>query len=137
MDSEKPFILILSGQSQIMNKLQLAVNAPLNQRIEVKYVMQGLKPEELQDYIGTRLKAAGLHENIFTQSAIEAIYSASKGVPRLVNSLVTASLMYACSIKQKQIDEEIVYQGQKGLVQIWVVPPNSKLLKGPENEGFF
>ncbi len=113
MDSENPFILILSGQSQIRNKLQLAVNAPLKQRIAVKYVMQGLKPEELPDYIGTRLKAAGLHENIFTQPAIEAIYSASKGVPRLVNSLVTASLMYACSIKQKQIDEEIVLSKSK------------------------
>ena len=113
MDSENPFILILSGQSQIRNKLQLAVNAPLKQRIAVKYVMQGLKPEELPDYIGTRLKAAALHENIFTQPAIEAIYSASKGVPRLVNSLVTASLMYACSIKQKQIDEEIVLSKSK------------------------
>jgi len=113
MDSENPFILILSGQSQIRNKLQLAVNAPLKQRIGVKYVMQGLKPEELSDYIGTRLKAAGLSENVFTQTAVEAIYSASKGVPRLVNSLATASLMYACSIKQKYIDEEVVYQGQK------------------------
>jgi len=37
----------------------------------------------------------------------------SKGVPRIVNSLATASLMYACSIKQKYIDEEIVCQGQK------------------------
>ena len=53
MDSENPFILILSGQSQIRNKLQLAVNAPLKQRIAVKYVMQGLKPEELSDYIFT------------------------------------------------------------------------------------
>ncbi|WP_242971591.1 ExeA family protein [Acetivibrio saccincola] len=113
MDFENPFILILSGQSQIRNKLQLAVNAPLKQRIAVKYVMQGLKPEELSDYIFTRLKCAGLHENIFTQAAIEAIYSASKGVPRFVNSLATSSLMYACSIKQKHIDEEIVYQGQK------------------------
>ena len=113
MDSENPFILILSGQSQIRNKLQLAVNAPLKQRITVKYIMQGLKLEELPDYIDTRLKAAGLYENIFTQTAIEAIYSASKGIPRLVNNLVTASLMYACSIKQKHIDEEIVYQGQK------------------------
>lgn len=113
MDSENPFILILSGQSQIRNKLQLAVNAPLKQCISIKYVMQGLKLEELPDYIGSRLKSAGLSENIFTQSAMEAIHSISKGIPRLVNSLATASLMYACSVKQNIIDEEIVYQGQK------------------------
>lgn len=75
--------------------------------------MQGLKPEELPDYIGSRLKSAGLSENIFTQSAMEAIHSVSKGVPQLVNSLATASLMYACSVKHNLIDEEIVYQGQK------------------------
>lgn len=113
MDSQNPFILILSGQPQIRNKLSLSVNIPLKQRICVKYMMQGLKKEELEDYLTSRLKAAGVSENIFTQAALEAIYSLSKGVPRLVNNLATASLMYACSKRIHHIDEEIVYQGQK------------------------
>lgn len=61
--------------------------------------MQGLKKEEIQNYLASRLKVA--------------IYSVSKGVPRLVNNLATASLMYACAKRQQQIDEETVYQGQK------------------------
>jgi type II secretory pathway predicted ATPase ExeA len=113
MDSENPFILILAGQPQIRNKLSLSVNAPLKQRISIKHLMQGLKKEEIADYLATRLKAAGVLENIFTPSASEAIYSVSKGVPRLVNNLATASLMYACSKRQERIDEETVYQGQK------------------------
>ncbi|MGI6124700.1 MAG: ExeA family protein [Acetivibrionales bacterium] len=113
MDSENPFILILSGQPQIRNKLSLSVNIPLKQRVCVKYMMQGLKKDELDDYVTSRLKAAGANENIFTKAALEAIYSISKGVPRLVNNLATASLMYACSKRVQQIDEEIVYQGQK------------------------
>ena len=44
MDSQNPFILILSGQSAILNRLALNVNQPLRQRITVKYSMQGLKP---------------------------------------------------------------------------------------------
>lgn len=113
MDSENPFILILAGQPQIRNKLSLSVNAPLRQRIGIKYLMQGLKKEEMVDYLASRLKAAGVLENIFTASAAEAIYSMSKGAPRLVNNLATASLMYACSQRQHQINEETVYQGQK------------------------
>lgn len=41
------------------------------------------------------------------------VYSISKGVPRIINSLATASLVYACSKQQNGIDEETVYQGQK------------------------
>lgn len=113
MDSENPFILILAGQPQIRNKLSLSVNAPLKQRISIKHVMQGLRKDEMDDYLTSRLKAAGVLENIFTQAAAEAIFSVSKGIPRLVNNLATASLMYACSKRQERIDEEIVYQGQK------------------------
>ena len=113
MDSQNPFILILSGQPQIRNKLSLSVNAPLKQRITIKHIMQGLKKDELEQYLTSRIKIAGLSENIFTSSALEAIYSISKGIPRLVNNLATASLMYACSKKMHQIDEETVYQGQK------------------------
>ncbi len=113
MDSENPFILILTGQPQIRNKLSLSVNIPLKQRISIKQIMQGLKKEEIDDYLTSRLKAAGCSENVFTQPATEAIYSVSKGIPRLINNLATASLMYACSQRQQQIDEETVYQGQK------------------------
>ncbi len=81
MDSENPFILILSKQSQVRNKLHLAINTPLKQRINIKYTMQGLKPDEILDYISSRLKYAGLVDNIFTPSAMETIYFISKGIP--------------------------------------------------------
>lgn len=40
MDSENPYILILSGQTQLRNKLHLSINAPLKQRIAIKYNME-------------------------------------------------------------------------------------------------
>lgn len=113
MDSENPFILILSGQSQIRNKLQLSVNTPLRQRIAIRYVMQGLSKDEIGSYIEKRLRNAGAAENIFKPEAIEVIYSISKGAPRVANTLATASLVYASAKKQSFIDEESVYQGQR------------------------
>ncbi|MDI6602490.1 MAG: AAA family ATPase [Thermoanaerobacteraceae bacterium] len=112
MDSQNPYILILSGQPLIRNKLALNVNSALRQRIAIKYVMQGLKKDETEEYIKTRMKIAGTADDIFTKSAYEAVYSATKGIPRLINNLVTASLIYAYSKKQKEIDEEAIYQAQ-------------------------
>ena len=113
MDSENTYILILSGQSTLRSKLQLSINAPLRQRISIKHSMQGLKKEELNEYISSLLKAAGNTNDIFTPQAIEVIYSLSKGVPRLINNIAIASLMYGCATKKDFIDEEAVYQGQK------------------------
>lgn len=59
MDSQNPYILILSGQPFIRRKLTLNVNNPLRQRITVKYFMHGLSPGEIKDYVVSRLKIAG------------------------------------------------------------------------------
>ena len=115
MDSQNPFILILAGQPLIRSKLAMNINNPLRQRLVVKYIMQGLKAEELKDYCSSRLKQAGMVEEIFTDSAFEAIYATTNGLPRLINSLVTNCLLYAYGKKQRQIDEEVVYQAQTEL----------------------
>ncbi len=115
MDSQNPFILVLSGQPLIRSKLSLNVNNPLRQRLAVKHIMQGIKADEVKDYCSSRLNQAGLVEEIFTASAIEAIYATTKGLPRLVNSLVTNCLLYAYGKKQRLIDEEVVYQAQSEL----------------------
>lgn len=115
MDSENPFILILAGQPLIRSKLSLSINHPLRQRIVVKHTMSSLQKEELGDYLKTRLIFAGTYEDLFATPSIEAIYGVTSGVPRLVNSLATNSLLVACEKKQRQVDEETVYQAQSEL----------------------
>ena len=115
MDSQNPFILILTGQPLIRSKLAMNINNPLRQRLVVKYIMQGLKAEELKDYCSSRLKQAGMVEELFTDAAFEAIYAITNGLTRLVNSLVTNCLLYAYGKKLRQIDEEVVYQAQTEL----------------------
>jgi general secretion pathway protein A len=115
MDSENPFILILAGQPPIRNKLTLSINHPLRQRIVVKHMMSNLHKEEQAEYLKSRLIFAGTHEDLFTPPSIQAIYGVTSGVPRLVNSLATNSLLVACEKKQRQVDEETVYQAQSEL----------------------
>lgn len=112
MDSQNPFILILCGQPLIRSKLTLNVNNPLRQRLTVKHIMQGLSSEDISPYITSRLELAGVHEQIFLEPAINAIYSITGGLPRLTNNLATTCLLCAYNKKQRTIDEEIVYQAQ-------------------------
>lgn len=115
MDSQNPFILILAGQPLIRSKLTLSINNPLRQRLMVKHIMQGLTAAELGDYVTSRLMLAGMHEELFTPSAFEAIFAITNGSIRLVNSLTTACLLSACEKKVRSIDEEIVYLAQAEL----------------------
>jgi mRNA-degrading endonuclease HigB of HigAB toxin-antitoxin module len=115
MDSENPFILILAGQPLIRGKLALNVNNPLRQRIVVKHMMSNMQKDELGEYLKTRLAFGGTHEELFTAPSTEAIHGVTSGVPRLVNSLATNCLLYACEKKQRQVDEETVYQAQSEL----------------------
>ena len=112
MDSQNPYILILAGQPLIRNKLSLNINNPLKQRLAVQFYLKGLRAEEVKDYCESRLKLAGVNEEIFTVAALEAMYSVTGGLPRLLNNLATSCLLYACDKKQRQVDEETVYQAQ-------------------------
>ncbi|MBM7616189.1 ExeA family protein [Alkaliphilus hydrothermalis] len=112
MDSDNPYILILSGQPLIRNKLALTINNPLRQRITVKYNLQGLKETEMEAYCNTRLEMVGCKEKLFTEEALRALYSITKGHPRLVNNIATAALLYGYSQKTRIIDEEAIYQAQ-------------------------
>lgn len=116
MDSENPFILILAGQSSLRNRLQMGINTPLRQRINVKFHLQGLKRVELKDYIQSRLKYAGAMDlDLFSDSALDSIFTITNGVPRQVNNLVTGCLMYACSRQLRFLDEEVVYQANQDI----------------------
>lgn len=116
MDSINPFILIFSGHSLLRNKLHLSINQSLKQRITGNYHMVGLMKDELKDYVTSRLSIAGaVDANIFSENAIEALYSQTKGIPRILNNLITASLTCSASLKQNIVDEEVVFQASKDI----------------------
>lgn len=115
MDSTNPYVLILTGQPSIRNKLALNMCYPLKQRISMKYSMQGLTAYETDSYIRSRLKLAGADENIFTKPATQAVHDTSNGFLRSINNIATHSLMYSASKNTSTVDEEAVYQANTEL----------------------
>lgn len=76
----------------------------------MRYTMQGLKKEECTEYLSSRMKLAGCSREVFTSSAMEAIYNISNGAPRVINNIATAALMYSAAKRIDSVDEEAVFQ---------------------------
>lgn len=108
MDSENPFILVLSGLPYLLDRLTLNQNRPLLHRIMMRYKVEPLSKEEVAGYIQHHMELAGAKHAVFTDTAVEAIASLSRGWPRLVNKLATHCLLYGCQAKKEQIDAEVV-----------------------------
>lgn len=109
-DSANPFVLILSGQPQIRNRLALNTCYPLRQRITMRYSMQGFTLEETAEYCNSRMRIAGCNTEVFMPQALSAIHTVSGGLPRAINNIAVASLIYTAARKQAVVDEEAVFQ---------------------------
>lgn len=108
MDSFDPFLLVLSGQSDLKRMMDYAVMEAFSQRIRMRYHMAGLSPEETVNYINARLKWAGCTTPIFGEDALAAIHEYSYGFPRLIGNLCEEALTYAMFCDKKTVDADMV-----------------------------
>ena len=110
MDSQNPFIIILSGVSHFMTKLNLNQNQSLNQRVIMKYQLTALNKDEVKAYVEHQLKLAGANHPVFTPQALEAITLRSRRLPRLINNIAADSLLLGFQLKAEKINQEIVFK---------------------------
>jgi type II secretory pathway predicted ATPase ExeA len=108
MDSFDPFILILSAQPDLRRVMEFAVMEPFNQRIAMRYHMPPLSLEQTRQYVSHHLELAGAHEPLLNDSAIEALYEVSFGIPRKIGALAEASLTYAMFDQKRSVSPEMV-----------------------------
>jgi general secretion pathway protein A len=94
-EKEKLLQIILMGQPELRKKLQADHMKQLNQRITIKATLKPLTRSEASDYVNFRLIKAGRGSVSFDDDAKKAIYSMSKGIPRLINIIASRALMAA------------------------------------------
>ena len=108
-DSESPMALILVGQTELWDqKLRLQRYAAIRQRIDINCVLPHYDRSETQQYIKSHLDYAGCQQELFTDKAMDEIYRASTGIPRVINRICEKSLMYAYQQSKKLIDDYTV-----------------------------
>ncbi len=102
--------IMLVGQPELKAKLKKPGLAQLTQRIAVNYHLSALTREETGLYIDCRLEKAGGKPNLFTPKAVDMIYKASGGIPRSINLLCDAALVYGFADELDTIDTPVIEQ---------------------------
>ena len=101
--------IILSGQPELRAKLQDKRLKQFVQRITVYCHLSGLSRKEVHKYIKYRLSVGGSKvSDIFVDPAIGLIASYSKGIPRVINLVCDAALVYGYADNKKQITKAII-----------------------------
>jgi general secretion pathway protein A len=109
-DDQMLIQIMLVGQPQLKAKLCSPDLAQLNQRIGVTYHIAALSLDETRTYIGYRLVKAGGKPDIFTPDAVDLIYHASRGIPRTINLLCDAGLVYGFADELTSIEVPVIEQ---------------------------
>jgi len=86
----------------------LALDAPLVQRVAVKCRLTSLKPQTTKAYIRHRLKVAGATREIFPEEVLTQIAVESRGIPRLINTIGDNVLLEGFLLKRERIDVQLV-----------------------------
>ncbi len=108
MDSERRLCLLFVGLTELRRRLSMAVHESLAQRIVVRYHLAGLSREELPAYLVHRLELAGCTLPLFEDAAIEALFQASRGLPRRLNRIAHYALSAAALGASRQVSADHV-----------------------------
>ncbi len=106
---EKLVQIVLVGQPELHTRLLAPDLQQLYQRIAVRFHLRPLPSSDVETYVRHRLDVAGSDGRVtFTQDAIEAVYQASGGVPRLINLICDKALLAAFVSTQHVITGELI-----------------------------
>jgi len=101
--------IVLAGQNQLDDQLNLPQLWQLKQRITLRFSLRPLDREGVEDYITFRWgKAGGADPTPFSGGAIDGIAAWSKGMPRLINVICDNALLIAFSETKRDIDLQTI-----------------------------
>jgi general secretion pathway protein A len=111
LESQKNHLIqiILVGQPELKYKLRKKELEQFAQRITVHCHLDALNENEVKGYIHYRLRVAGAKRaNMFTDDAVATIAKISQGIPRMINILCDAALVYAFADSKDFINKSII-----------------------------
>lgn len=112
-EKDKLLQIILVGQPELYDKLQLPDLRQLRQRVAVHFHVQPLGKDDVKQYIHHRLSKAVIDPDLskkveFTEQAIDSIFHLTQGSPRTINILCDRALLAGYVADTYSIDDEII-----------------------------
>ena len=116
--------IILVGQPNLRQQLDLPRLEQLRQRITVSYHLNALDTDETEAYINHRLRRAALAAPLrFQRDVTDRVHQRSRGVPRLVNVICDAALVFAYAEERRTIDRGLMDEVFTELEETGVLRP--------------
>lgn len=111
--------LVLAGDSRLEEQFADPKLELFSQRIAARCYLSALGREETFQYVRAQVIAAGQDpQALFTDDALEAVFAATDGVPRLVNQLGDQLMWMVQETGVSPLDELIVQQAWSELQQL-------------------
>lgn len=111
LETEKSKLLqiLLVGQPNLREKLASQELEQLRQRVTVSYHLPPLDAEETWKYINHRLRRASIGTPLeFPRDSTDLIHARSRGVPRVINVICDATLVFGYAEERHQIDRGLI-----------------------------
>jgi putative secretion ATPase (PEP-CTERM system associated) len=111
LETEKSKLLqiVLIGQPDLRDKLDRPELEQLRQRITVSYHLLPLDADETARYVNHRLARASIGTPLeFSRPVTDRIHDRSGGIPRLINVISDAALVFGYGEERFEIDEPLV-----------------------------
>ncbi|HEY6200450.1 MAG TPA: AAA family ATPase [Candidatus Binatia bacterium] len=127
--TEKLLQIVLVGQTELDAKLNQPQLRQIKQRVAFQCRLDRLKDREIGPFIDYRLRVAGYEkEKLFSQDAVVAVATYSRGIPRLINIICDNALLIAYATSGRQISAEMIKEVASDLR---LLPPQPEPLSEP------
>jgi general secretion pathway protein A len=108
MPQGKLLQIVLAGQPELDQKLELHELRQLKQRVALRFRLEALSELETRGYVQRRLKLAGNDSHVFPLPTLQRIYHYSQGTPRVINTLCDNAMISAFSLGAEQVSPELI-----------------------------
>jgi hypothetical protein len=125
LETEKSKLLqiVMVGQPDLRDKLGAPELEQLRQRITVSYHLPPLEIDETANYINHRLRRAALGAPLeFPREATDLIHARSRGVPRIINVICDAALVFGYAEERRVFDAPTIREVLAELETTGVLP---------------
>lgn len=111
--------MVLLGSMHLEETFALPEMSSFNQRLAARCFLQPMSRTETADFVRHQFHSAGVDaKQIITRDALENVYVASEGIPRLANQVMDHALILAITNDQYPISAALVQEAWSDLQQL-------------------
>ena len=133
--------LLLVGGPQLEETFAAPENEAFSQRIGIRSYLAPLSHGDTQQYVRALINAAGGDaDQLIADDALDAVYHATDGIPRLINQVCDRALVLASDARYERIERAVIETAWADLQQLptpWEMPsdaPNLEAAPGDDSQ---